>query len=113
MKVLYKIWWGQYSLPVQFWLFYIVGSVAAIFVSVVAAAPLLLLDARPAAYLVGAVVAWGYWFVASVGVWRSADAYPLTRWWPNLAKGVVVLFTLVFLYRLLTGGAEHFLQATL
>jgi hypothetical protein len=96
MSMLRDLWRGLYPLPRAFWGFYVFGGFAALILftafasSIVFAAPRL----RPAVYVLGLCAVWTYWGIASVGVWRSADAYarafeggaPL---WPVTAKLVV------------------------
>jgi hypothetical protein len=100
MRILTKLWWGQYSLVRTFWGFYVLGYIGwALFWR------LLLLRLSPIAFAISISVWAFYWIVVSVGVWRSADAYPLTRWWPVMAKIVVIIFSGQMIWILANGGA--------
>jgi hypothetical protein len=96
MSTLGDLWRGFYPLPRAFWGFYVFGGFAALILftalasSIVFAAPRL----RPAVYVLGLCAVWAYWGIASVGVWRSANAYARafksgTPFWPVTAKLVV------------------------
>ena len=104
-----KLWWGQYPLLRSFWGFYLFGMFCAPFVAAILMLPVYFIS-RGAGLAVGATLCAIYYVVATVGVWRSADAYGLTRWWPNLAKLLVVLITVRAGWVLVNGGAEHFVQ---
>jgi hypothetical protein len=69
-----------------------------------------LLRLSPIGFAFGISVMILYWIVASVGVWRSADAYPLTRWWPAAAKIAVVLWAGRILWGLANGGALNIMD---
>ena len=61
---------------------------------------------RPVVYIVGLIIVWIYWAVATVGVWRSASLYPGdARFKPIAAKYIVVLIAGSYLFRLVNGGA--------
>ena len=102
-----KLWFGVYSLPVAFWGFCVLGNVAVILLASIIG----LLSAHAGLAAIGIPVAllgvWGYWIVASVGVWKSAEAYPFTRFWPLMAKGIVLFYWVAFLYRAANGGLEQ------
>ncbi len=104
-----KLWWGQYPLVRSFWVFYVLGIFIAPLIAIVGMLPIYFFS-RGAALAIGATLYGAYLIVASVGVWRSADAYPYARWWPNLAKTVVVIIVARMGWGLLNGGAEHFVQ---
>lgn len=110
MRVLRTLWNGEYSLFKAFWGFYVLGSIVISMVGLLIAAPFLFLHLRPLAVLILAVIYLGYWGVASVGVWRSANAYPYTRWWPNFAKIVVVIFVLRWLWFLWNGAGVALIE---
>jgi hypothetical protein len=112
MGVLKKLWWGQYPLWKTFWLFFALGGYAIIIVGIIIYMPFVMVGLGPIGFIAVAIIVWGYWVVSSVGVWRSANAYPLTKgWppkatigWPTMAKCGVGLLWLVALYRLANGG---------
>jgi hypothetical protein len=103
--ILRKLWWGKYSLIASFWGFFVLGVPASVFPAVFVVIPFAALHMRPIGVLFSALGFAGYWVVAAMGVWRSADSYPYTRWWPRLAKSFVSLLTLGAISRLANGGA--------
>ena len=73
--ILRTLWMGRYSLGKAFWLFFCLGFIAIIFIGMAAGLPFLLLNfEKPIPSLVFWIVFLGYEIVASVGVWRSANA---------------------------------------
>src|SRR6185437_2765139 len=92
MSAIRKLWWGEYLLALTFWGFYVFGVIASMLCAAVVMIPLYFLHLPQLGFGVGSVAFASYWIVASIGVWRSADAYPHTRWWPALAKIVVCLW---------------------
>lgn len=114
--MLRKLWWGQYSLVKSFWLFYVLGVVLVFVALVLLVGILIFLGTFLAIPILKQLVlliiygVWlGYLLIASVGVWRSADAYPYTRWWPRMSKCVVAIIALMWVYSLLAGGAANWL----
>ena len=84
-----KLWRGEYPLWVAFWLFYVLGYLVS-FGLVASIAPLF--HTQPWRGLVVFLLIVPYNVVSTVGAWRSANSYPLTRWWPRLAQACVVLW---------------------
>ena len=93
VQVLQKLWWGQYSLPKAFWGFYVLGFLLAPIIIMLLTVPFFLLNLKPIGYMIQAVGTAVYWLIATVGVWQSANAYPYSKWWPNMAKCVVMLLS--------------------
>jgi MFS family permease len=106
MRVLRKLWWGQYPLVQAFWVFYVAGFLGCVVFASITYAVFYAIHARPFGVLAWAFVFTCYLLIASVGVWRSADAYPCTRWWPIWAKIVVGLFAARVFWSLANGGAR-------
>lgn len=73
-SILSTLWQGKYSLAKSFWVFFCIGSLCIIPVAILARIPFILLEARQPAILVFLLIFWGYEIIASVGVWRSANA---------------------------------------
>jgi hypothetical protein len=68
------LWRGRRSLGKAFWGYLLLGTFGAMILGMLAGLPLLWLGNLPAARLVSLSVFFGYEIVASVGVWRSANA---------------------------------------
>jgi hypothetical protein len=111
MGWLLRLWWGQYSLPAAFWGFYLAGGLGVFVLATVLAMPLLLFDARPLALLLFVPLTWGYWFTASVGVWRSASAGKSHVIYEMLAKLVVLLMVARFIWFAANGGLQRLMMA--
>ncbi len=115
MTVLRKLWWGKYSLPAAFWLFYCLG----IFACLIVAGTILFLsrsvNARPVAFLFGFALIHAYGLTASVGVWRSAAPYwtsPIwmQRIWAAAARIIVAAWIAKIVLGLINGGAVLLVQ---
>ena len=104
-------WWqGKISLAKAFWGL-VFGTFGAMILGILVGLPFLLLEARPSARLAYLLIFWGFQIVASVGVWRSANAIIAARagrgqkvtFWEGakivLAKIFVVLWWLGFIVR--------------
>jgi hypothetical protein len=115
MTVVRKLWSGQYSLPVAFWLFYCAGMVAC---PIVAGTILFLsrtINARPVAFIVGFAFVNGYLLTVSVGVWRSATPFAtspiwMQRFWAAAARFVVIIGIARLVLGLMNGGAVALMQ---
>ena len=115
MAVLSKLWRGEYSLPLAFLGFFVFGMWAALF----AAAIVLFIFYQLVLPSVGSATAFllmaSYWFVASVGVWRSAKASVTSDSWVSriegfAARGVVLLLAAYVLWSLWSGYAPWLMQ---
>jgi hypothetical protein len=84
------LWRGKYPLWLAFWGFYVVGYFPMAWLTMNVASHI---DAQPWRWLVAVLMTVPYNILSTVGAWRSADAYPLTRWWPNMAKIIVCLWS--------------------
>lgn len=101
------LWEGGHSLPRAFWGYYVLGAAGCLFVSLLAVVPFAFLHLSPLGYLVAYALMAIYGTVATVGVWRSADASTPPFWPATLAKAVVVYWTFgVFVY-LANGGLRR------
>ena len=115
MTVLGKLWRGEYALPVAFWVFYCVGLFAAYLVAGIFLFLSRTIDAHQIALGMAFVLVCAYWLAATVGVWRSARPYwtsPIwmQRIWAALARGVVAVWFVKVLWRLIDGGALGLVQ---
>jgi hypothetical protein len=84
MRVLKKLWLGQYSLATTFWGFYVCGFFL-VAPSIAIVAPLI---GSKAAFVLGSIAYWSYLFVASAAVWISARRSHFWGWW---ARAVVLI----------------------
>jgi hypothetical protein len=109
-RVIHDLYWGKYRLAVAFWGFYVFGALVCLVVGVALMIPFSLLGLAGLGIFFGTLLMWSYWFVATVGVWRSANAYPFTRWWPNVTKLFVVMWTARLLWQLANGGAAALME---
>jgi len=73
------LWQGKFSLATFLVFLVLGGTVGAVILSTLVALPFLLLEARPEARLASQLVFWGCQIIASVGVWRSANAIIAVR----------------------------------
>jgi hypothetical protein len=108
MSVLTKLWWGRYSLPRTFWLFYVLGFPITWLFAAAIYVPFFFLHVRTLGFIAAFLCFFFYFVVSSIGVWRSANAYPFTgaaRFWAVAAKGVVVVVVVRVLWSWANGGA--------
>jgi hypothetical protein len=115
MTVLRKLWWGKYSLPVAFWLFYFLVTFALFLLAGTILFLSRSINARPLAFIFGYALMCGWWLVASVGVWRSATPYwtsPIwmRRIWAAAARIVVVAWIAKIVLGWVDGGAVAIMQ---
>lgn len=103
MRILLKLWQGEYSLPVAFWGFYVAGYFATALL-VIFISPLFV--TQPARTISVLVLILPYNTLSTIGVWRSADAYELTKWWPVMAKIAVMIWGAYILSSLGLGGLD-------
>jgi hypothetical protein len=102
MSFLQNIWRGQQRLVIAFWVSYLFGFFLAAFVAGMLMGLFIAFGQElfgqpilgPA---VAAIVLLSYCITATVGVWRSANRYPGTMWWPAFVKLAVILITPVYL----------------
>jgi len=112
MTVLRKLWWGKYSLPVAFWVFYCLGGFACL---VLTGTIFVLSNARPIAFIFAFALISGYGFLTSVAVWRSAAPYwaspiVMQRIWAAAARIVVVAWIVKLVLGWINGGALMIVQ---
>lgn len=95
MEIIRKLWSGEFRLVTAFWVFFVLGPFIGILLAVIVLATFELIFPIPIfrliGYALGLLAATSYMVIASVGVWRSANAYPYTGLWPGLAKICVLL----------------------
>jgi hypothetical protein len=104
-----RLWWGLYPLPTAFWGFYCLGFLVALIVFGAAAALLsgAFPSVRPVFLIGGTIIIWGYWAIASVGVWRSAnDSKRYIAFWRYAAKFSVGASFLAFVLKFASGGGQ-------
>jgi hypothetical protein len=115
MDGLRKLWWGNYSLPVAFWGFYVFGNLVMFLAPAITGAIFLTIipGLRPIVFIVALGVSWAYWAVSSVGTWRSAEANKGdTRLWAIVVQIIVGLSAAAFVFRLINGGALNLISTT-
>ena len=110
MTILRKLWLGQYSLPITFWVFYALGFFAALCLFAIILAGSYYFRLGAIGFIIGFVVLNSYWFIAAVGVWRSAavgmaSSNWMVRAWAIAARVVVFLAFARALLWLVDGGA--------
>ncbi|KJC62176.1 hypothetical protein UP10_02050 [Bradyrhizobium sp. LTSPM299] len=65
-------------------------------------------DFRPPFKIISLVVIWGYWAVASVGVWRSSnDAKNYIAFWRYSARAVILLYAFIFVRNFVQTSSVH------
>lgn len=101
MSILLKMWQGGYSLAVTFWGFYVAGYFATALLVIFIAPQFTTQPARTICVLILIIP---YNTLSTIGVWRSADAYELTKWWPIMAKIAVILWGAYIVSSLGLGG---------
>jgi hypothetical protein len=104
MRVVRKLWRGEYTLPVAFWGFYCGGLLTGFLVALLmfSAGRILFygglaVDPIRIASVVWDALFWCYLVVASVAVWRSAEPYwtspiRMRRFWAGAARVFVVIW---------------------
>ena len=97
MNFLRNLWRGQQRLDVAFWFSYLLGFVISASVAGLVSGLFTLLGQRLLGLVLASIVVLLYCFTATVGVWRSANRYPDTIWWPAFAKFAVILMTPIYL----------------
>jgi hypothetical protein len=108
MNILTKLWWGRYSLRRAFWLFYVLGFLITWLIAAIVYIPFFFLHVKTLGFIAAFLLFSVYFVISSVGVWRSANAYPFTgaaRFWAVAAKGVVCIAVARLLWSLADGGA--------
>ncbi len=81
-----KLWRGDYSLPITYWVFGVIGNVGL-------SIPMNLInpDSNPLAFYSLLALVFVYSILVSVGIWRSATKYQGLSLWKYLAKFVAIL----------------------
>lgn len=115
MTFLRRLWQGKYSLPATFWGFYCAGQFVCFFVSGILLFLSRLVDARPIALVVLLALTSAYWWIASVGVWRSAGPYWISpiwmrRIWAGAARVVVITYVAEVAFGLASGETFEVVQ---
>ena len=107
MEIIRKLWSGEFRLVTAFWIFFVLGPFIGILLALVVMTPFyLIFHIRPVGYALGFLTGVSYMFIAAVGVWRSANAYPYAGLWPALAKICVLLQAANAVWDLTHGGAH-------
>jgi hypothetical protein len=111
MGVLRKLWWGQYSLPMAFWGFYVFGWLAILILFFIILIASYSFHSGTVGFILGIIVLNCYWLMAIVGVWRSANAASkVSPIWPLAAKAVICLSVIRAVWWLMNGGAHTLMQ---
>ncbi len=115
MGVLRKLCYGQYSLPIAFWLFFVGGTVIGT-VAIMILANFTILDATKqhqpflAIYAIGVLIFYSYIATVAVGVWNSAAPRTKSAIWMEripafLSRLVVFFYVAKLIWRTTNGGA--------
>lgn len=81
-----KLWRGDYSLPITYWVFGVIGNIGlGIPMNLVSA------DGNPLLFYSLLTLVFIYSIVVAVGIWRSATKYQGLSLWKYLAKFVAIL----------------------
>jgi hypothetical protein len=107
-NALKDLWWGRCPLGEAFWGFYVIGTIVCWIIIFVIYIPFYILHLSTIGLILAFIIYCSYFFVSSVGVWHSADAYPFqgaARFWAIAAKIVVCLYVGRFLWGAANGGA--------
>jgi hypothetical protein len=99
----WKLWRGRYSLAVAFWVFYALGYLISVGLVTLISPLIVAYPWRPIAV---AALILPYNAVATVGVWRSADAHPDQRNWPAFAKIAVFCWEALVILSFARGTAR-------
>jgi hypothetical protein len=115
MAVLTKLWRGEYSLPLAFLGFFVFGMWAALFVAAVVLFVFYQLQLHTFGAAVACLLIASYWFITSVGAWRSAGPSIASKNWVNrieglAARGVILLLAAYVLWSLWDRGALWLMQ---
>jgi hypothetical protein len=84
-----KLWRGRYSLPVAFWVWFVIGTILSPAPVMLLSIPLYYAGMPQAVRPLLVISTVGYPIFAAVGVWRSANARPFQRW-PVAAAGAKI-----------------------
>ena len=106
-----KLWRGEQPLGRAFWVYFVVGQIGFVILSILVAMGLLVVGLRPIGILSVVFATFVYPVFAGIGVWRSANAYELHGFYPFLAKAVVLIVLVSMLWNLLNGGFENLILA--
>jgi hypothetical protein len=79
VSVIGKLWRGQYSLPIAFWVFYVVGYFGSVVLTWVVSP---VFGAQPWRMLSVLAIVWPYNIVSAVGVLQNSES----GCWPTLAS---------------------------
>jgi hypothetical protein len=105
-----KLWKGQYPLARTFWGFYVLGAIVCAVVAGFAEIPFAMLNVAPLGYIVANLMIFTYGFVATVGVWRSANALRPNQVWGTIAKVAVIIWTFAIFTHFANGGLQEFMD---
>jgi len=96
-KALGDLWNGRIPLAQAFWRYAVLYGIAVNIAAIGSVFAALAAGAGTAVVLVLYFLPAPYWFVASLGVWRSADRYQGPQRWANAARAAAVAWFLVML----------------
>ena len=106
-----KLWRGEQPLGRAFWVYFVIGWIGFIFLSVLVGQVFLVAGVRPLAVVVTALSSLVYPVFAGIGVWRSANAYRSDGAFPTVAPAlaeIAILLALVpMAWNFLNGGFEN------
>lgn len=96
MRAVVRLWRGQLPLADAFWNWAVIGGLLVNLGTSLAFYLLLTEDMTVPALIVGYGLSLPYNFLVTVGVWRSASAYPGERRWADLAKVATLVGMVLF-----------------
>ena len=100
MIILQRLWRGEFSLRVSFWIFYVLGYLISVGLSSVISP---LFHIQPWRLLSVLILIIPYNIVSTVGVLRSANAYPSAKSWSFFTQIAVCLWEARIVWSLAAG----------
>lgn len=93
-----KLWHGEYSLPVSFWIFGIlVSKILNLLISFIKNSPIMFeIRKRPIVIVIFMVIIVCYEIWTNVGIWNAANKYNGPKIWIILTKIIVCFWWLLF-----------------
>ncbi len=110
LTMLGKLWRGDYSLRTTFWGFYVLGMIICFFLAGSLAFLFRFFHLHTLGFLLGLLLSFSYWLIASVGVWQSAKVGFASPIWMDriaaiIARCIILLVVARLLLNLMDGGA--------
>lgn len=106
-----KLWQGEQPLGRAFWVYFVMGWIGFVLLSIIPGLAFLVVGIRPLMVVVTAFSMLVYPVFAAIGVWRSANTYRSDGAFPTVAPALAKLVVLVALvpmgWNFLNGGLEN------